>query len=70
MLNLECSFDETNNKSLLLDYWVNNKITDCSKVTNDNSRRKKPKVTKDKRNKSTKRTKSTKSTKSTKKSKE
>ena len=54
MLNLDCSFDETNNKSLLLDYWVNNKITDCSKATNEKSRRKKPKVTKNKSTKSTK----------------
>lgn len=63
MLNLDCSFDETNNKSLLLDYWVSNKITDCSKVTNDNSRRKKPKITKNKLNKNKNSTKSIKSTK-------
>lgn len=54
MLNLDSTFDKSNNNSKLLDYWVNNKITDCSKVSTDKSRRKKPKVTKTKINSKTK----------------
>lgn len=52
MLNLDSTFDKSNNNSKLLDYWVNNKITDCSKVSTEKSRRKKPKVTNTKKNKS------------------
>jgi hypothetical protein len=51
MLNLDNAFENKSNNGKLLDYWVNNKITDCSsKVHTKTSRRKKPQVTNQKTN--------------------
>ena len=51
MLNLDNAFENKSNNKKLLDYWVNNKITDCSsKVQTKTSRRKKPQVTNQKTN--------------------
>ena len=51
MLNLDNTFENKSNNKKLLDYWVNNKITDCSsKVQTKTSRRKKPQVTNQKTN--------------------
>lgn len=50
MINLDNTFDKKEQESNILDYWVNNKIIDCSSKENYVSGRKKPNI---KQNKST-----------------
>ena len=50
MINLDNTFDKKEQESNILDYWVNNKIIDCSSKENYISGRKKPII---KQNKST-----------------
>ena len=54
MINLDNTFDNKEQEYNILDYWVNNKIIDCSSKENYVSRRKKPVINQNKStNKST-----------------